>query len=74
MVSASEAECAALFINTREAIVVKTILEERGQTQPATPIQAEKSTCHDIMNCKIQQKISKSMDMQFFSVRNRAKQ
>ena len=39
MVSASEAECADLFINSREAIVVRTTFEEMLHTQPAKPIQ-----------------------------------
>ena len=38
---ASEAECAALFFNAREAIVVRTKLEEMGNPQPATPMQVD---------------------------------
>ena len=55
--SASEANCAALFINSIEAILVITILEEMGHPQPATPMQVDNSTCDGIMNCKIQKTI-----------------
>ena len=41
MESASGAECAALFINGRESIVVQTTLEEMGHPQTATLIQVE---------------------------------
>ena len=73
MASASEAECAAIFIDTRESIGIKTTLEEMGHPQLHTPIQVEKSTCDEIMNRKTQQKLSKSTDMQFYWVRDKVK-
>ena len=41
MASASEAECATIFINTREAIVLRTTLEEMVHPKPATPMQVD---------------------------------
>ena len=74
MASDSEAECEAFFINTREAILVRTKLEEMGNIQLATPMQFENSTCNGIMNIKIQQKCSKEMDIRFHCARYRVKQ
>ena len=54
MASASEVECEVIFINVREAIVVRTILYEMLNPQPYTPIQVDNSTCGSIINFKIQ--------------------
>jgi hypothetical protein len=42
MASATEAELAALFINAREAVYIRIILEELGHKQPPTPLQTDK--------------------------------
>ena len=73
MVSASKVECAYLFINTRETILVKTTLEEMVNPQLSTAMKVENSTCNGIMSIKIQKKISKEMYMQFYWVRDRFK-
>ena len=44
MAPASEEECEALFMNPREAILVRNTLEEIGHTQPTTKMQVENST------------------------------
>ena len=54
MASASKAECAAVFINAREDIVVITTLEEMAHPQPSTPIQVDNATSDGIINCKVQ--------------------
>jgi hypothetical protein len=74
MASAAEAECGALFINTKEAVVLRNTLEEMGHPQPATPVQVDNFTADGIMNSKIQQKRSKAMDMRFYWVQDRVRQ
>jgi hypothetical protein len=44
MASASEAELAAMFYNTREAIPLRVTLEEMGHPQPATNVTVDNST------------------------------
>ena len=41
--SAAEAEVAALFLNMREAKILRLVLEEMGHTQPATPVDCDNS-------------------------------
>ena len=42
--------------------------------QTATPIQVDNSTCDGIMSSKIQQKLSKAMEMYLYWVRDTVKQ
>ena len=73
MASVSDAECAALFINARDAIVARTTMNEIGYPQQAIPMQIDNSIYDGILNCKMQQKISKEMDMCFYWTRDREK-
>jgi hypothetical protein len=63
MSSAAEAEMGALFINAKEAVHVRNILNEMGHTQPPTPIQTDNSTAEGVLNNRVQPKRMKSMDM-----------
>ena len=45
-----------------------------GHLQPATSMQVENSTFDSIMNRKIEQKLSKAMDISSYWVRGRVKQ
>jgi hypothetical protein len=74
MASAAEAECGALFINTKEAVALRNTLEEMGHPQPATPVQVDNTTADGIMNGKLLQKRSKAMDMRFYWVQDRVRQ
>jgi len=74
MSSAAEAELGALYINAKEAIYIRTILEELGHTQPPTPIQTDNSTAEGIINSKVQPKRTKAMDMRFHWLRDRETQ
>ena len=47
---AAEAELGALYINAKEAIVARNILEELGHKQPRTPIQCNNSTTIGVVN------------------------
>ena len=43
MISATEAELAALYIMAREAVYIRIILEEMGNKQPPTPLKTYNS-------------------------------
>ena len=74
MSSAAEAEIGALFINAREATVLRMALIEMGHPQPATPIATDNSTAAGIMNKSVKQVRSKAIDMRFYWVRDRVEQ
>ena len=65
MASAAEAECGALFNNTKEGFALHNTLIEIGHPQPPTPVQVNNSTAYGFANKQIKQKRSKSMDMRF---------
>lgn len=71
MSSATEAELGALYINAKEAVYIRLILQQMGHPQPATPIQTDNSTAEGVINSKIQPKRMKAMDMRFHWLRNR---
>ena len=50
MSSAAEAELGALYINAREAVHIRNILEEIGHPQPPAPIQIDNSTAERVVN------------------------
>jgi hypothetical protein len=74
MSSAAEAKLSALFINAKQAIPMRTTLEELGHKQPSTPIQTDNSTASCIVNNKIQPKAMKTMDMQYYWLKDREAQ
>jgi hypothetical protein len=71
MSSATEAELAALYIMAREAVYIRSVLEELGHTQPPTPIQTDNAMAEAVVNGKIQPKRTKAMDMRFHWLRDR---
>ena len=71
MSSAAEAELGALYINAREAVYIRLILERMGHPQPPTPIQTDNSTAEGVINNKVQPKRTKAMDMRFHWLRDR---
>ncbi len=74
MSSAAEAELAALFINAKTAISMRTTLKELGHPQMQTPIQTDNSTAHALLTNKILPKALKVVDMQFHWLRCREAQ
>ena len=72
MSSAAKAELGALYINARNAVYIRQILEEMGHPQPRTPVQTDNSTAEGVINAKIQPKRTKAMDMRFHWLRDRA--
>ena len=65
MSSAAEAELGALFINAKEAVHMRRILQEMGHPQPRTPIQTDNSTAEGVINSRVQPKRTKAMDMRY---------
>jgi hypothetical protein len=70
MSSAAEAELGAIYLNAREAIHLRQILEEMKHPQPKTPIQTNNTTAEGVINNKIQRKRTKAMDMRFHWLRD----
>ena len=65
MSSASEAELGALYIFSREAVYIRSILADMGHKQPKTPVHTYNSTAEEVINNKIQPKRTKVMNMRF---------
>ena len=65
MRSAAEAECAGVFHNSQEAIVLRTILEALGHPQPPTRIKTDNSTANSFVTNNIRQRRSKTWDMRW---------
>jgi hypothetical protein len=66
MASASETELAALFYGCKEAIPLRTTLEEMGHQQPGpTPVTTDNTTAVGLTLNTMSPKASKSMDMRF---------
>ena len=65
MASASEAELAAMFYNSRKAIPLLITLEEMGHPQPPTNITVDNSTEHRLTQETMITKKFKAMDMRF---------
>ena len=71
MGSAAEAEIAAAYMTAREAVPIRTTLEELGHPQSPTPIQTDNSTCAGFANDTIKQKRTKSIDMNHYWLQDR---
>ena len=71
MGSAAEAEIAAAYMTAREAVPIRTTLEELGHPQSATPIQVDNSTCAGFANDTIKQRRTKSIDMNHYWLQDR---
>jgi len=70
MTSAADAEIAALFVNTRQAIPARRLLEEMGHEQPPTPVQTDNTTALGFVSKNLQPKATKSTDMQHWYLRD----
>ena len=70
MTSATESELAVLYIMARKAVYFRIILEKMGNNQPPTPLQIDNTMVDIVCNGKMQQKLTKEMDMQFHWLRD----
>ena len=64
--SAAEAELGALFLNAKEARIIRLTLQELGHPQPPTPIHIDNSTAVGIVNNTVKRQKSRSMEMRYF--------
>ena len=74
MSSASEVELCALFINCREAVPARIMLEEMGHKHPPTSMQTYNTTALGVVNDNIVSKELKSMDIRINWLRCREAQ
>ena len=68
--SAAEVEIAATFENCKEALLIRTTLEELGHPQPPTPVQVDNTTAHGFANETIKIKRTKAIDMRYHWTRS----
>merc|ERR1711966_444523 len=71
MTSAADAEIGALYINSRQAIPARQLLEEMGHRQPPTPIQTDNTTALGFVTKNLQPKATKSTEMNYWFMRDR---
>lgn len=64
--SAAEAELGALFLNAKQARIIRLTLDELGHPQPPTPIHVDNSTTVGIVNNTVKRQKSRSMEMRYF--------
>ena len=72
--SASKEEVRGLFHNGQTAVPLRITLHELGFTLPTTPIKTDNSAAEGIVTTTVRQKRSKSMDIQFYWMKDRVKQ
>ena len=72
--SAAEAEIAATFENCKEAVLIRTTLEELGHPQLPTPVQVDNTTAHGFANETIKIKRTKAIDMRYHWIVDRKNQ
>jgi hypothetical protein len=72
MSSTQESETGAGFINAREGLAIRQAAIEMGHPQGPTPLQFDNLCATRILTGEIKQKQSKSMDMRFYWLRDRA--
>ena len=64
--SAAEAKLGALFVNGKEAHILRLILEEMGHPQPPTQIHCDNKTATGIANNTVKKHRSRLMEMRYF--------
>ena len=74
MSSAVEADLGSLFINAKEAVSMQPMMQEMGHPQPRMQTQTDNSTAKGVINSRVLSKRTKSMDMHFESLMDRAQQ
>ena len=74
MSSVQESETGSGFINAKDAVPIRTTLEEMGHPQGPTPLQFDNKCAVGILTDTVVQRRSKAMDMRFYWVRDRHRQ
>ena len=71
-VLATESEVGALFLNTREAKILRLILHELGKSQPPTPIHVNNTTAVGIVNNTIKHQRLQAFEMRYLYLLDQA--
>ena len=66
--SAEEAELGAMFLNAKEAKIIRLTLEELVHPQPPTPMHCDNATSAGIANNTVKRQRSRSMEMRYFYI------
>ena len=66
MASAAEDDIDATFLHAKDALQIRTSLEELGHPQTPTPMQVDNTTSSGFANNTIKQKRSKAIGMRFY--------
>jgi hypothetical protein len=74
MSSVQESGTGSRFINAKDAVPIRTTLEEMGHPQGPTPLQFDNKCAVGILTDTVVQRRSKAMDMRFYWVRDRHRQ
>jgi hypothetical protein len=74
MSSVQESETGSGFINAKDAVPMRTTLQEMGHPQGPTPIQFDNKCATGILTDTVVQRRSKAMDMRFYWLRDRVRQ
>jgi hypothetical protein len=72
MTSAAEAETAGVFGNGQEIIAIRVLLQALGHPQLATPLKTDNSTSNSFVHANIKQRRSKTWDMRWNWLRDKA--
>ena len=66
--SAAEAELGEMFLNAKEAKIIRLTLEELGHPKQPTPMHCNNATAAGIANNTVKQQQSRSMEMRYFYI------
>jgi hypothetical protein len=69
--SVMEAEVAGTFVNAKEGVNVTNILNDMGHPQPQTPLLTDNLTTFGIVSGKMNQQLSKAIEMRFYWLKDR---
>lgn len=72
--SEAEAKVGANFESAQQGVMFRQKLAEMGHLQPPTPIQTDNAAAAGIINDKVRQRKSRTIDMRFYWVRDRVRQ
>jgi hypothetical protein len=72
MASAAEADTAGFYGNAQEALAIRITLQALGHPQPATPLKTDNSIAHSFVHANIKQRRSKTCDMRWNWLRDKA--
>ena len=66
--SAAEAKLGAMFLNAKEAKIIRLTLKELGHPQPPTPTHCDNATAAGIAKKTVKRQRSRSMEMRYFYI------